>query len=150
MSANHLALPFLMLNLGGEMVYILNQRLVAQKIPKDKADKVRQDVVKHILEPSFVEDLMKPQPLYSMTSTRQVFDKLAHSSIMKLQKSSMDKLFELMLMGVKFQMLSVKYPEEILQVTYNHLKNLREMVRGSSAEENVNSVFTQLRNVRFM
>lgn len=132
------------------MVYILNQRLVAQKIPRDKADKVRQDVVKHILDSTFVEDLMKPQPLYSMTSTRQVFDKLAHSSIMKLQKSSMDKLFELMLMGVKFQMLSVKYPEEVLQVTYNHLKNLREMVRGSSAEENVNSVFTQLRNVRFI
>jgi hypothetical protein len=31
--------PLLFLNLGGEMMYILNQRLNAQRIPKDKAMK---------------------------------------------------------------------------------------------------------------
>jgi hypothetical protein len=33
------SVPLLFLNLGGEMMYILNQRLNAQRIPKDKATK---------------------------------------------------------------------------------------------------------------
>jgi len=33
------SVPLLFLNLGGEMMYILNQRLNAQRIPKDKAMK---------------------------------------------------------------------------------------------------------------
>ena len=32
-------LPVLFLNLGGEMMYILDQRLNAQKIPSEKAKK---------------------------------------------------------------------------------------------------------------
>lgn len=32
-------LPFLFLNLSGEMIYILDQRLRAQKVPTDKANK---------------------------------------------------------------------------------------------------------------
>jgi len=38
MSSFH-SVPLLFLNLGGEMMYILNQRLNAQRIPKDKAMK---------------------------------------------------------------------------------------------------------------
>ena len=41
--------------------------------------------------------------MYKMTSTRQIFQKLAHSSIMKLDATSMQKLFDLMLMGLKYQ-----------------------------------------------
>jgi len=34
-------MPLMVINLGGEMMYILEQRLVAQKIQPDKARKVR-------------------------------------------------------------------------------------------------------------
>ena len=34
-----LAMPFLIINFGGEMIYILEQRLHAQNIPKDKSNK---------------------------------------------------------------------------------------------------------------
>jgi len=41
----------------------------------------------------------RPCPaVYSQRSTRQIFDKLAHSSIMRLSESSMDKLYDLMTM----------------------------------------------------
>ena len=36
---------------------------------------------------------------------RAVFDRLAHSSIMRLNTNSMDKLFDLMTMAVKYQVL---------------------------------------------
>lgn len=39
----------------------------------------------------FIAELFRGQDVYSMQSTRQIFDKLAHSSIMRLNESSMDK-----------------------------------------------------------
>ena len=40
--------------------------------------------------------------MYTMELTKGIFDKLAHSSIMRLNKTSMDKLFDLMTMGESF------------------------------------------------
>ena len=36
-------MPLTVINLGGEMMYILEQRLIAQKIPPEKACKVCRD-----------------------------------------------------------------------------------------------------------
>ena len=128
MAGINLSLPFLIINMGGEMVYILNQRLIAQKIPPEKSEKVRADVIKHMFSEAFIRELIVPQPLYSMTSTRQVFDKIAQSSIMKLQTSSMNKLFDLMLMGLKLQLLTLTYPEELLKITLNHIQELKNLI----------------------
>ena len=40
-----------------------------------------------------------------MNSTKQIFEKIAHSSIMRLNKNSMDKLFDLMIMAFKYQII---------------------------------------------
>lgn len=53
-----------------------------------------QDVVRTMFNAKFIEELMKPQELYSMSSLRGIFDRLAHSSIMRLSESSMDKVLE--------------------------------------------------------
>ena len=95
-------LPFVILNLGGEMIYILDQRLRSQDIDKDRALKVLSDIVKSMLSESFQVELFRPQAMYSMNSIKQIFQKLAHSSIMKLNATSMSKLFDLMLMGFKY------------------------------------------------
>ena len=63
----------------------------------------------------------KPQEIYSQISVKQIFEKLAHSSIMRLNKNSMDKLYDLMTMGLKFQLLSCRAPSQFLQITLNHL-----------------------------
>lgn len=83
-----LGMPWVVINLGCEMVYILEQRLKAQSISEDKAVKVLQDIVKTMFETSFMKDkLFVPQEMYSLHSTRQIFDRLAHSSIMRLSES---------------------------------------------------------------
>lgn len=122
-------MPIIVLNMGGEMIYILNQRLQAQNVPLDKARKVLGDVIRTMYTPMFLEELFKPQEIYTMASTKQIFDKLAHSSIMRLNKTSMDKLFDLMTMGVKYQLISCRSPHQYLQVTLNHLDVLAEMVK---------------------
>jgi hypothetical protein len=76
------AMPLILLNMGGEMVYILQQRLHAQSVEDGKARKVLLDVARAMFSPQFVSELFKPQEMYTFASTKQIFEKLAHSSIM--------------------------------------------------------------------
>eukprot|EP00762_Andalucia_godoyi_P004718 ANDGO_03566.mRNA.1 hypothetical protein len=144
-------MPILLFNLGGEMLYVLHQRLTAQNISPEKGVRVLEDVSKAMFATSFVEELMKPQDAYSYSSLREIFDRLAHSSIMRLSKTSMDKLFDLMTMGVKQQLLSVPHPVEILDVTMNHLDAIEAMIASTSsvslvraAKETIISRYTRL------
>merc|ERR1719188_1127352 len=125
-------MPVLLVNMGGEMVYILAQRLQAQKIPEIKGQKVLSDVVRTMYYPRFIEELFKAQEMYSIQSTRQIFDRLAHSSIMRLNESSMDKLFDLMAMGFKYQTISCSTPQEMIDVTHNHLDALKRLIAGNT------------------
>jgi len=90
------------------------------------------DVVSAIFNTKFVTELFKPQVIYTYASTRQIFDRLAHSSIMRLNESSMDKLFDLMTMGVKCQLMAVTHPSDLVQVTLNHLDYIRNLVKLST------------------
>ncbi|XP_068238782.1 protein OSCP1-like [Palaemon carinicauda] len=126
------ALPLQFLNLGGEMMYIIDQRLRAQNIPSDKAAKVRNDIIGIMLNRRFVEELFKPQDLYCRSALRTVFDKLAHGSVMRLNAPSMDKLFDLMLMGLKYQVLMCPQPLDLLLVTLNHLDALKSYASSTS------------------
>lgn len=82
-----IAMPLVIVNLGAEMIYILDQRLKAQCIAEDKSRQVLNDVVRTWFDNKFVEALFKPQQLYSLAATREVFERLAHSSIMRLNSS---------------------------------------------------------------
>lgn len=122
------SMPVLIMNLGGEMMYILEQRLQAQSIPNDKSRKVMQDIIRTMYNAKFMAELFKPQEVYSPSSTRQIFDRIAHSSIMRLSESSMEKLYDLMTMGFKYQLVCCSHPGELLTITMNHLQTLRQMV----------------------
>ena len=67
-------MPLLVINMGGEMVYILEQRLGAD-VAKDKAPRVLQDVVKTMFSKKFTIELFKPG-MYTDAAMRAIFDKL--------------------------------------------------------------------------
>jgi len=123
-------MPLLIINMGGEMLYILEQRLKAQNIPEDKGQRVHQDVMSTMFSEQFITELFKPQKVYSTSSTRLIFDRLAHSSIMRLNESSMNKLFDLMTMGAKYQVLAAACAEQLTDMSLNHLEALRKMVKS--------------------
>ena len=79
-SGAYMVMPLLIISMGGEMIYILEQRLDAQKISSQKGQKVLHDVVKSMFFPRFIQELFRPQEVFSLASTRQIFDRLAHSS----------------------------------------------------------------------
>lgn len=126
-------LPLLFINLGGEMMYILDQRLRAQNIPEEKAKKVLHDITGTMFNRRFMEELFKPQELYSKKAMRSVFDRLAHASIMRLNNASMDKLYDLMTMAFKYQISLCLRPKDVLLVTLNHMDAMRNFV-----EDNLN------------
>lgn len=157
MVGSHLAMPILVLNMGGEMIYILHQRLQAQNIPEEKARKVLEDVIRTMYTPLFLEELFKPQEMYTNASTKQIFDKLAHSSIMRLNKTSMEKLYDLMTMGVKYQLLSCTCSQQYLQVTLQHLDALGEIVQSDQVQPLLQSavsrcirIYTQLSQANWL
>ncbi|KAL0604798.1 Protein OSCP1 [Plecturocebus cupreus] len=149
-------LPLLFLNLGGEMLYILDQRLRAQNIPGDKARKdewtevdrkrVLNDIISTMFSRKFMEELFKPQELYSKKALRTIYERLAHASIMKLNQASMDKqLYDLMTMAFKYQVLLCPRPKDVLLVTFNHLDTIKGFIRDSpTILQQVDETFRQL------
>ncbi|XP_077454698.1 protein OSCP1 isoform X2 [Stigmatopora argus] len=138
-------LPLLFINLGGEMLYILDQRLRAQNIPVDKAKKVMNDIITTMFNKKFLEELFKPQELYSKKALRTVFDRLAHASIMRLNQASMDKLYDLMTMAFKYQVLLCPRPRDLLLVSFNHMDAIREFVKDApSILDQVDNTYKQL------
>ena len=132
-------------NLGSEMLYILEQRLRAQNVAGDKSVKVLHDVVGAMFDPKFVDELFKPQEVYTQKATRQIFDKLAHSSIMRLSENSMDKLYDLMTMGLKYQLVTCRAPEDVLQFTLLHLATIRSYLSDESRSSRVDAFDAELR-----
>ncbi|XP_063167846.1 protein OSCP1 isoform X2 [Candoia aspera] len=124
-------LPLLVLNLGGEMLYIVDQRLRAQSIPGDKARQVMNDIIGGIFNKKFMDELFKPQELYSRKALRTVFERLVHASIMRLNAPSMDKLYDLMTMAFKYQVLLCPRPKDLLLITFNHLDAIKDFVYES-------------------
>lgn len=143
MLGSQLAMPILVINMGGEMIYILHQRLQAQNIPEEKSRKVLEDVIRTMYTPMFLEELFKPQEVYSHASTKQIFEKLAHSSIMRLNKTSMDKLYDLMTMGVKYQLLSCASPQQYLQITLQHLDGLQNIAQSDAVTPLIQSAIAK-------
>ncbi|CAJ0580756.1 unnamed protein product, partial [Mesorhabditis spiculigera] len=121
--------PILLLNMGSEMIYILEQRLkTLQNVGMEKSNKVLQDITFTMLNAKFLDELFKAQDLHSRKTMRHFFEKLAHSSIMRLNESSMDKLYDLITMTVKYQIQTIAMPEQVLTVTINHLDGLRDLM----------------------
>uniref|UniRef100_A0A3B5MY54 Organic solute carrier partner 1a n=1 Tax=Xiphophorus couchianus TaxID=32473 RepID=A0A3B5MY54_9TELE len=126
-------LPLVFINLGGEMLYILDQRLRALNTSEDQSETVLNDVVGTMFSKSFMDELLKPQQLYSHRTMKTVLTRLAHSSIMRLNPASMDRLYELMIMAFKYQVLLSPRPRDLLLVSYNHLDAARAFVRDTPA-----------------
>lgn len=136
-------LPLVFINLGGEMLYILDQRLQAQNTSEDNSEKgmwsendrkrVMNDIVGTMFSKSFMDELLKPQQLYSHRTMKTVLTRLAHTSIMRLNPASMDRLYELMVMAFKYQVFLCPRPKDLLLISYNHIDTIREFVKDTPA-----------------
>ncbi|XP_063625817.1 protein OSCP1 [Cydia splendana] len=120
---SHFATPFITVNLGCEMIYVIEQRLKAQNIAAEKSERVLTDVVTVLLHPTLLEELFIPQPVATHAVVKQLLQDISATSIMKLDDYSMSKLWDLMTMIYKWQ-LSVATNQNIFDITRRHLKSV--------------------------
>ncbi|XP_061106904.1 protein OSCP1 isoform X2 [Conger conger] len=103
------------------------------------------DIITTMFNKKFLEELFKPQELYSKKALRTVFDRLAHASIMRLNQASMDKLYDLMTMAFKYQVLLCPRPKDLLLVSFNHMDAIKDFVRDAPSILNqVDETYRQL------
>ncbi|XP_037549107.1 protein OSCP1-like [Nematolebias whitei] len=136
-------LPLLFINLGGEMLCVVERRLRAHNTSEDKSEtgvwtetdrkRVMSDIVGTMCSRTFIDELLKPQQLFSHRTTKTVLTRLAHASIMRLNPASMDRLYELVVMAFKYQLLLCPRPKDLLLVSFNHLDSIRGFVRDTPA-----------------
>ncbi|XP_039676954.1 protein OSCP1a isoform X3 [Perca fluviatilis] len=93
--------------------------------------RVMNDIVGTMFGKDFMDELLKPQQLYSHRTMKTVLTRLAHASIMRLNPASMDRLYELMIMAFKYQVLLCPRPKDLLLITYNHIDTIREFVKDT-------------------
>ena len=102
------------------------------------------DIVGIMLNERFLVQLFKPQTVYNKAALRKLFEDLAHASIMRLDKESMDKLYDLMIMAFKYQILMARQPLELIHVTLNHLDAIRTYISTQFLETQVNNTYEML------
>ena len=124
-----MSMPVIINCLGGEMIYILCSRLKAQSISQEKSIRVIKDIGNLLYNKKFQNDLYIHKKPNKHQEVKSIFESLAHSSIMRLNTTSMNKLFELMLMTLKLQIIRTRYPEEIYQIVINHFYGVIEIMK---------------------
>jgi hypothetical protein len=110
--------------------------------------------------------MFKLQRICTHETAKAVFERVVHSSIMKLSADSMDKvdipffsvsftetsvgfcnsvsrcyfalqMFDLMIMVFKYQLYNCRSPQELLWITMNHLRGIRNVVHRPQVVGNV-------------
>jgi hypothetical protein len=134
--------PIIVLNLTAEMLYVLNQRMVAQSIHHSKQREVITSILNKAFDPEFLsklytptkhDELQKLGTIHQHTDLRTMFQSFAHASVMRLNKTSMDKLYDLMVMCLKYQLTHLRTAVEIHAITLNHLDSLERMLDNPQA-----------------
>ncbi|GMR42913.1 hypothetical protein PMAYCL1PPCAC_13108, partial [Pristionchus mayeri] len=130
-------MPLLYINLGAEMLYVLDQRL--RSVGTDKAARVLTDLINNMFKSERLMKLTLPAAgQLRIEDLKTLFADIATSSIMKLNTTSMDKLFDLMVMTLKYQLHMLIAPEHLITLTVNHLEGILALFHEN--EEISNSV----------
>ncbi|XP_016958689.1 protein OSCP1 [Drosophila biarmipes] len=124
--SNPRANVFILVNLGCEMLYVIDQRLKAQQIAQDKSVQVIHDVTTVLLEPKFIDSLLNGSKsnsaqLLTAEHCKFMLNDIATCSLMRLDEQSMSKLWNLMTMVYKWQLFVSRHQHHLLEITFRHL-----------------------------
>ncbi|XP_056597755.1 protein OSCP1a isoform X2 [Triplophysa dalaica] len=89
------------------------------------------DIATTLFSKTFLEEILKPQDVFTHRGLRTVLTRIAHASIMRLNSASMDKLYDLMTMAFKYQILLSPRPRDLLLITFNHTDGIKGLVKDS-------------------
>ncbi|EAL38851.1 AGAP011836-PA, partial [Anopheles gambiae str. PEST] len=113
------------------MLYVIDQRLKAQSIPLDKSAQVLREITEVLLDPKFLHYIATAyqQSMLTVQQCRVLLTDIACCSLMRLDISSMDKLWDLMVMIFKWQIfITNKNAQMLLDLTFRHLDGIGRLI----------------------
>ncbi|KAJ3645432.1 hypothetical protein Zmor_023090 [Zophobas morio] len=134
---SHYVTPFVVLNLGSEMVFVVAQRLQAQNVPLDRTNLVLDEIISVLISKQLMTELMKPQATYSHEAVRDIIEDVTQSSMMRLDPTSMNKLWDLITMVFKWQ---VTVSEDVIAITLRHLYEIENYVTNPETQLQLHKV----------
>lgn len=118
-------MPALFLNLSGEVIYILKQRLRAHNsIDPVEATSALSLICAQLLSADLMRTLLHPQPLFTPKSIKFIFSRIISQSQVTIDDKGLDRLMELASASFKYQLLNCSHSHELLLLTRNHLQNM--------------------------
>lgn len=108
------------------------------------------DVTAALLNPKTLSSTFVEEPLTDMSILRSTLECVVLSSIVKLDINSMNKLFDLMIMMVKYQLTAATGPREVILLTLNHIDAMRDMVSNSNAQQCIRLVHQMVLDVSIL
>ncbi|CAD8200546.1 unnamed protein product [Paramecium pentaurelia] len=127
MNGAYMANGLILLNLFGDVLYIIEQRLRAQGIDKEKGLTVLNDLAIKIYTYPNLQKIFTPAKTLSNNEIFQQVDQVVHCSIMKLNEDSLSKLFDLVIMTLKSYVMKSNSPYEIYLCTLRHFDVIQEI-----------------------
>ncbi|EDW00720.1 protein OSCP1 [Drosophila grimshawi] len=123
---------FILVNLGCEALYVIDQRLKAQQISTEQCVQVIHDVTTVLLEPKFLESIINGSmhsnaQLLTADQCKFMVNDIATCSVMRLDELSMEKLWNLMTMVYKWQLFVSRHQHHLLDITIRHLDGISKL-----------------------
>lgn len=104
---------------------------------------VLDEIISVLFSKPLVTELMKPQEIYSHEEVREIIEDVAHSSAMRLDPVSMNKLWELITMVYKWQ---ITLSPEVVEITMRHLREVDGYVNSSSTHLQLQRAINIIKN----
>ena len=123
-----LAFQLLYLNLGGELLYVLRQRLAAQQVSTEKVRQVLEHIISYFVSSRHFwlqTFLSSDERVLRQDSLKQCLQSVVSASpIMKLTHGSYEKLYELIVAVFKWQLMMSPLPSSLMHVSMRHVSGM--------------------------
>jgi hypothetical protein len=140
-------------NLGCEMIYVLHHRMQNLKVEPAKIQKTILDISKTLFSEKIIKKLFEPKPLLGLEYIKSLLFQICHCSIITLDITSFTKLFEMILIGIKKQVLTAPNMHGIFHITMNHLANIGGIIQDegslSAITKDFHKIFSEMSNYDF-
>mmetsp|Transcript_36266 Transcript_36266/g.88587 ORF Transcript_36266/g.88587 Transcript_36266/m.88587 type:complete len:312 (+) Transcript_36266:82-1017(+) len=129
--ASRIAVPFLVANMGCEMVFVIEHRLrelPETSVPQKKRDEILDDIIRAVFNDALMENIFAEQKLYAIDTFRKLLFAMAQSPSMRISQENFDKMFRIMSMSIKAQVMRWEKPEDLLSFTERHLDAVEALI----------------------
>jgi len=134
------AMPVLFLSLGAELLFIVQQSLVQQNVPTAKKSTVLDGMICTMFDESFIAEIFEPQRTFSQTSMMGLFNRIAHSSTMRLNSGSKGAIHDRMNIALKHMAILVESPANLANCVLLLLEQLSGICSSPRTRELLASI----------